>query len=272
MYLIKDKIDMSEKVSKIEVFAKDITKHAKPGQFVILRVEEFGERIPLTIADVDQELGTISIIFQIVGATTYKLNKLKKGEYIIDLVGPLGKPMNFIGLNKVLIVGGGLGLAILYPIIKKLHELHIKTDSIVGFKSKEFIFLEDEFKDLSHEFYLLTDDGSKGIKGLVTDQLKKVLEKNTYDQVITIGPLMMMKHVAIITKEKNIKTICSMNPIMVDGTGMCGGCRVKLNNEVKFACVDGPEFDAHQVDFDLAIKRNQVYHDFEEEKYKDSMK
>jgi ferredoxin/flavodoxin---NADP+ reductase len=272
MYLIKDKIDMSSKVSKIILFAKDIVKHAEPGQFVILRVDELGERIPLTIADIDQKLGTISIIFQIVGATTYKLNQLKKGDYIMDLVGPLGKAMNFDGLKKVLIIGGGLGCAILYPIIRKLNLLNIEIDSIIGFKSKDFIFLEDEFKKLSDEFYLLTDDGSKGIKGLVTDQLKIILENNQYDEIITIGPLMMMKHVAIITKEKNIKTICSMNPIMVDGTGMCGGCRVKLNDGVKFACVDGPEFDAHQVDFDLAIKRNQIYHEFEEEQYKTIIK
>jgi len=272
MYLIVDKKDISSNVSKIKILAKDIVKHAMPGQFVILRIDDKSERIPLTIADINKKNGSITIIFQVVGATTHKLYQLKKSDYILDLVGLLGKALSFDGLNNVLLVGGGLGCAILYPILKKLNEKNIKTDSIIGFKSKEYVFLDDKFKSLSNQYFLLTDDGSKGIKGFVTDQLRKVLENNTYDQVITIGPLLMMKNVAHITKLHHLDTVCSMNPIMVDGTGMCGGCRVKLEDGIKFACVDGPHFDAHKVDFDLAIKRNRIYHDFEQQKYHESKK
>ena len=270
MYLIKEKTSLTPFVTKMTIEAPLITKHAKVGQFVMIRVEENGERIPLTLADFNKEDGTISIIFQVVGKTTYLLNQLHRGDSILDCAGPLGKPSELEGLKSVLLVGGGLGCAILYPIAKALHKQYTKITTIIGFKNQSFIFLEDEFKNISNETYLLTDDGSYGEKGFVTEQLKKILEHDqSYDEVIAIGPIPMMKAVAELTRPYHIKTIVSMNPIMVDGTGMCGGCRVKVDNNIKFACVDGPEFDGHLVNFDELQKRNQMYQEIEGKVYQD---
>lgn len=258
------KIELNPTVTKMDIYAPLIAKKAEPGEFIILRVCENGERIPLTIAGYDRQNGTISIIFQIVGATTMKLNALNEKDIICDLVGPLGKKTELDGLKKVAIVGGGVGCAIAYPIAKKLHEMGAVVHSIIGFRNKELVILEEEFKDVSTELYLMTDDGSYKNKGLVTDALEKlILAGNEYDEVIAIGPLIMMKFVTMITKKYNIKTIVSMNPIMIDGTGMCGGCRLTVSNKVKFACVDGPDFDGFEVDFDEAISRNKSYHEFE---------
>jgi ferredoxin--NADP+ reductase len=234
----------------------------------MIRVEENGERIPLTIADFNKNDGTITIIFQVVGRTTYILNQLNQGDKIRDCAGPLGKPSELNGLKRVLLVGGGLGCAILYPIAKALFEQKTEIIAITGFKNKSFIFLEDEFKGISNQNFILTDDGSYGEKGFVTDKLREILENDqTFDEVIAIGPILMMKAVSEMTKKYQIKTIVSMNPVMVDGTGMCGGCRVKVDNTIKFACVDGPEFDGHTVNFDEIMKRNQMYRDIEEKAY-----
>ena len=248
-----------------------IAKKAEPGQFIILRTDENGERIPLTIADFDRENGSVTIIFQIVGATTEKLNHLCEGEFIHDFVGPLGKPTHTDGLKKVAVVGGGVGCAIAYPVAKKLHELGCEVHSIVGFRNKDLVILEDEFKASSSKFVLMSDDGSVGEKGLVTDALKKLIESGEkYDEVITIGPLIMMKFVCRLTKEFGIKTVASMNPIMIDGTGMCGGCRLTVGGETKFACVDGPEFDGHLIDFDEAMARGAVYKPFERKAHEET--
>ena len=256
MYKILRKKVLNPTVTLMDVEAPLIAKKAEPGQFIILRVDEAGERIPLTIADYDREAGTITIIFQIVGATTEKLNQLNEGEYIHDFVGPLGVPSHTEGLKKVAVVGGGVGCAIAYPIAKKLHALGAEVHSIVGFRNKDLVILEDEFAAVSDVMKMMTDDGSHGEKGLVTNALAALIEEgNVYDEVITIGPLVMMKFVCKLTKEHNIPTVVSMNPIMIDGTGMCGGCRLTVGGETKFACVDGPDFDGHLVDFDEAIKR-----------------
>ena len=248
----------------MEIEAPRVAKKAEPGQFIILRVDEEGERIPLTIADYDRVAGTVTIIFQIVGATTEKLNHKNEGEYISDFVGPLGKKTETEGLKKVAVVGGGVGCAIAFPVAKKLHELGCEVHSVVGFRNKDLVILEDEFKAVSDEMRMMTDDGSHGEKGLVTDALKALIEAgNQYDEVIVIGPVIMMKFVCLLTKEYGIKTVVSMNPVMIDGTGMCGGCRLTVGGEVKFACVDGPEFDGHLVDFDEAMKRSAMYRDFE---------
>jgi len=229
MYKIKKKTELNNTVTRMDVEAPLIAAKAEPGQFIILRVDEFGERIPLTIADYDREAGTVSIIFQIVGATTEKLNRLNEGEYIQDFVGPLGVATKTEGLKKVAIVGGGVGCAIAYPIAKKLHNLGTEVHSIVGFRNKDLVILEDDFKTVSDKMVIMTDDGSYGDKGLVTDALRKLIEDgNQYDEVITIGPLIMMKFVCAVTKEFDIKTTVSMNPIMIDGTGMCGGCRLTV--------------------------------------------
>ena len=267
MYKIVRKQVLNPTVTLMEVDAPLIAKKAEPGQFIILRVDENGERIPLTVADFDREKGTITIIFQIVGATTEKLNHLNEGEFIHDFVGPLGVASHVDGLKKVAVVGGGVGCAIAYPIAKKLHSLGCEVHSIVGFRNKDLVILEDEFKDCSDVMKMMTDDGSYGTKGLVTDALKELIEAgNKYDEVIAIGPLIMMKFVCRLTKEYDIKTVVSMNPIMIDGTGMCGGCRLTVGGETKFACVDGPDFDGHLVDFDEAMERGAMYKEFEQAK------
>ena len=250
----------------MDVDAKAIAKKAEPGQFIILRVSDDGERIPLTIADYDRENGTVTIIFQIVGATTEELSALNEGEYIHDFVGPLGKPTETEGIKKVAVVGGGVGCAIAYPVAKKLHETGATVHSIVGFRNKDLVILEDEFRNVSDKLVLMSDDGSSGTKGLVTDALKSLIESGeSYDEVITIGPLIMMKFVCKLTKEYGIKTTVSMNPVMIDGTGMCGGCRLTVGGETRFACVDGPDFDGHLVDFDEAMARGSMYKSFERE-------
>ena len=264
MYKILTKKILNPTVTLMEVDAPMIAKKAEPGQFIILRVDAEGERIPLTIADFDREKGTITIIFQIVGATTEKLNHLEEGEFIHDFVGPLGVPSHTEGLKKVAVVGGGVGCAIAYPIAKKLHHLGAEVHSIVGFRNKDLVILEDEFKAASDVMKLMTDDGSHGEKGLVTNALEELIKAgNQYDEVIAIGPLVMMKFVCKLTKEYGIKTVVSMNPIMIDGTGMCGGCRLTVGGETKFACVDGPDFNGYEVDFDEAMSRGAMYRDFE---------
>ena len=261
--IIKKKI-LNPTVTLMEVEAPFIAKKAEPGQFIILRVDEEGERIPLTVADYDREKGTVTIIFQIVGETTIELNNLSEGDYIHDFVGPLGVPTHLKNLKKVIVVGGGVGCAIAYPIAKKLHELGCTVHTIVGFRNKDLVILEEEFKEISDKLIVMTDDGSYGSKGVVTAPLKELIDTdNSYDQVITIGPLIMMKFVVATTKPYNIKTIVSMNPIMIDGTGMCGGCRLTVGGKVKFACVDGPDFDGSEVDFDEAISRSKSYQEFE---------
>ena len=267
MYKILTKKILNPTVTLMEVDAPMIAKKAEPGQFIILRVDAEGERIPLTIADFDREKGTITIIFQIVGATTEKLNHLEEGEFIHDFVGPLGVPSHTEGLKKVAVVGGGVGCAIAYPIAKKLHHLGAEVHSIVGFRNKDLVILEDEFKAASDVMKLMTDDGSHGEKGLVTNALEELIKAgNQYDEVIAIGPLVMMKFVCKLTKEYGIKTVVSMNPIMIDGSGMCGGCRLTVGGETKFACVDGPDFDGHLVDFDEAMERGTMYKEFETRK------
>ncbi len=267
MYKILKKKVLNPTVTLMEVDAPMVARKAEPGQFIILRVDEDGERIPLTVADFDREKGTITIIFQIVGATTEKLNHLNEGDFIHDFVGPLGVPSHTDGLKKVAVVGGGVGCAIAYPIAKKLHNLGCEVHSIVGFRNKDLVILEDEFKSVSDELRMMTDDGSHGTKGLVTDALKSLIDAgNQYDEVIAIGPLIMMKFVCKLTKEYGIKTVVSMNPIMIDGTGMCGGCRLTVGGETKFACVDGPDFDGHLVDFDEAMERGTMYKEFEQHK------
>lgn len=258
------KINFNKTVTKMDIYSPLIAKKAQPGEFVILRVNDEGERIPLTIAGYDEVNGIVTIIFQIAGATTMLLNELNVGDTIHDFVGPLGKPTKLDGLKKVCVVGGGVGCAIALPVAKKLYENDCEVHSVIGFRNKDLVILEDEFKDCSDKLLLMTDDGSYGDKGLVTDALEKlILEGNKYDEVITIGPLVMMKFVTMVTKKYNIKTVVSMNPIMIDGTGMCGGCRLTVGGKTKFACVDGPDFDGFEVDFDEAISRNRSYLDFE---------
>ena len=253
--------------------APHVVKHAKVGQFVMIRVDQEGERIPLTIANKDIEHGLLTIIFQVVGRSTYQLNQLNEGSYIEDVAGPLGKASELEGLNRVLLVGGGVGCAILYPIAEELKKLGSEIYTIIGFRNESMVFLEDEFLFISNRYNIVTDDGSKGEKGQVTDILRCALNEDVhYDKVISIGPIPMMKAVSDLTKVYNIPTVVSMNPIMVDGTGMCGGCRVLVDGKMKFACVDGPEFDAHQVDFDLAIKRNQLYREQENKSFETYLK
>ncbi len=271
MFEITVKRTLKPTVTLLKIKAPFVVKHAKPGQFIILRVEEHGERIPMTITEANQIDETITIIFQVVGATTTKLNQLEVGDSLHDFVGPLGKATHLEGLKKVAVVGGGVGCAIAYPLAKALHDQGSIVHSIIGFRSLDLIFLEDEFKACSDETFVMTDDGSNGNKGFVTDALKKLLiNGETYDEVIAIGPLPMMKFVSLLTKPYGIKTIVSMNPVMIDGTGMCGGCRISVGGQMKFACVDGPEFDGHLVDFDEAIRRNQMYKDFEVKKHEEA--
>ena len=264
MYRIVKKQVLNPTVTRMEIEAPLIAKKAEPGQFIILRVDEDGERIPLTVADFDRERGTVTIIFQIVGATTEKLNHLEEGDCLQDFVGPLGRPSETEGLKKVAVVGGGVGCAIAFPVAKKLHQQGAEVHSIVGFRNKDLVILEKEFQDVSDKFVIMTDDGSYGEKGLVTNALEALIAAGEqYDEVIAIGPLVMMKFVVKLTKEHNIKTVVSMNPIMIDGTGMCGGCRLTVGGQTKFACVDGPDFDGFEVDFDEAMARGTMYRDFE---------
>lgn len=265
MYRIVKKRVLNPTVTMMEIEAPAVARKAEPGQFIILRVDENGERIPLTIAAYDREAGTVSIIFQIVGATTEKLNHKEEGEYLQDFVGPLGRATETEGLKRVAVVGGGVGTAIAYPVAKKLHDDGCHVDLIVGFRNKDLIILEDEFKAASTNLIIGTDDGSYGKKALVTDLLKEQIEAGAqYDRVIAIGPVIMMKFVCQLTKEYGIPTVVSMNPIMIDGTGMCGGCRLTVGGKTKFACVDGPEFNGFEVDFDEAIHRGAMYRDFEQ--------
>lgn len=265
MFKILKKEELNPTVTKMVVDAPLIAKKAEPGQFIIFRTKEDSERIPLTIADYDRQAGTVTIIFQIVGYGTMELNTLNEGDSIHDLVGPLGRPSETEGLKKVAVVGGGVGCAIAYPVAKKLHENGCEVHSIVGFRNKDLVILEDEFNAVSDKVCMMTDDGSYGTKGLVTTALEQLIkEGNQYDEVIAIGPLIMMKFVCKLTKEYDIKTIVSMNPIMIDGTGMCGGCRITVGGETKFACVDGPDFDGHQIDFDEAMHRGTMYKEFEQ--------
>ncbi len=264
MYRIVTKRVLNPTVSLMEIEAPAVARKAEPGQFIILRVDEEGERIPLTIADFDREKGTVTIIYQVVGATTEKLNHKSEGQYLQDFVGPLGRATETEGLNRVAVVGGGVGTAIAYPVAKKLHDEGCHVDLIVGFRNKDLVILEEEFKAASTQLIIGTDDGSYGKKALVTDLLREQIEGGAkYDRVIAIGPVIMMKFVCRLTKEYDIPTVVSMNPIMIDGTGMCGGCRLSVGGETKFACVDGPEFDGHKVDFDEAMARGAMYKDFE---------
>lgn len=270
MYKIVEKKELNPTVTFMSIEAPLVAKKAEPGQFIILRVNEEGERIPLTIAGYDRNKGTVDIIFQIVGATTSKLNAKKQGEYITDFVGPLGNATETDGVKKVAIVGGGVGCAIAYPVAKKLHELGAEVTSIIGFRNKDLVILEQEFAAASDRLYKMSDDGSWGQQGVVTAPLKELLEKGEkFDVVIAIGPVIMMKFVTLTTKPFNQKTVVSMNPIMIDGTGMCGGCRLTVvdkdgNKSTKFACVDGPDFDAFTVDFDEAMTRGRMYAEFEQ--------
>ena len=264
MYRIVKKRVLNPTVTLMEIEAPLVARKAEPGQFIILRVDENGERIPLTIAAYDREAGTVTIIYQIVGGTTEKLNHKEEGEYLQDFVGPLGKATETEGLKRVAVVGGGVGTAIAYPVAKKLHDVGCHVDLIVGFRNKDLVILEDEFKAASTNLIIGTDDGSYGKKALVTELLKEQIEAGAkYDRVITIGPVIMMKFVCQLTKEYGIPTVVSMNPIMIDGTGMCGGCRLTVGDETKFACVDGPEFDGHLVDFDESMARGAMYREFE---------
>ena len=264
MYKIVRKESLNPTVTLMEIEAPFVARKAEPGQFIILRVDDTGERIPLTIADYDREKGTITIIYQIVGGTTIQLNSLNVGDCLADFVGPLGVATHTEGLKKVAVVGGGVGCAIAYPVAKKLHNLGCEVHSIVGFRNKDLVILEEEFRNASDKLVMMTDDGSYGTKGLVTNALEELIQNGeSYDEVIAIGPLVMMKFITLVTKKYNIKTIVSMNPIMIDGTGMCGCCRLTVGGKTKFACVDGPDFDGFEVDFDEAISRSKSYLEFE---------
>ena len=268
MFKIITKRTLNENVTLMEIDAPAIAAKAKAGQFIILRVDEKGERIPLTIADYDVARGTVTIIYQIVGGTTMKLNALNQGDSIMDFVGPMGKPTHIdANVKKVCVVGGGVGCAIAYPQAKALHNAGIEVDMIAGFRSHDIVILEEEMRACTDNLYITTDDGTYGEKGFVTDKLKSLIESgNNYDLVIAIGPVIMMKFICATTKPFGIKTLVSLNPIMIDGTGMCGGCRVIVGGETKFACVDGPDFDGHLVDFDMLMKRNGSYKDYEAHK------
>ncbi|MCH5165572.1 MAG: sulfide/dihydroorotate dehydrogenase-like FAD/NAD-binding protein [Clostridiales bacterium] len=268
MYKILEKTSLNPTVSRMVIDAPRVAKKAQAGMFIILRVDDEGERIPLTISDFDKNIGTVTIIYQIVGATTHKLDRLNAGDCICDFVGPLGKPTELDGLKSVAVIGGGVGCAIALPTAKALHERGAKVHSVIGFRNKDLVILENEFCAVSDVCKLMTDDGSAGEKGLVTYALKSLIESgNVYDEVIAIGPLVMMKFVCKLTEQYGIKTVVSMNPIMIDGTGMCGGCRLTVGGEMKFACVDGPDFDGHKVDFDEAIERGRMYAEFEKHAY-----
>lgn len=271
MNRILEKKTLNPTVTLMRVEAPLVARKAEPGQFIILRVDEEGERIPLTVADFDRETGSVTIIFQIVGATTEKLNHLQEGDFIHDFVGPLGRATHTEGLRKVAVVGGGVGCAIAFPVAKKLHIHGCEVHAIVGFRNKDLVILEDEFAANVTKLVRMSDDGSWGEKGLVTDALRRLIESGEqYDEVITIGPLPMMKFVCKLTKKFGVKTVASMNPIMIDGTGMCGGCRLTVGGKTRFACVDGPEFDGHEIDFDEAMARGASYREFERHAYEET--
>ena len=271
MYRILEKECLNEQVTRMKIYAPRVAKKAAPGQFVILRSHADGERIPLTVADYDRDAGSVTVIFQVVGAGTEKLNRLNAGDSLSDFVGPLGNATKLEGHKKVAVVGGGVGCAIAYPVAKALFERGTEVHSVIGFRNRGLVILEEEFKSHSTKFVPVSDDGSWGEKGLVTNALRALIESGeNYDEVIAIGPLPMMKFVSLLTKEFDIPTVVSMNPIMIDGTGMCGGCRLTVGGEVKFACVDGPEFDGHLVDFDEAIARSSMYRPFERKAHEDT--
>ena len=270
MYRIVRKEALKPTVILYEIEAPMVAKKAEPGQFIILRVDENGERIPITIHDYDREKGTVTIIVQTVGATTEKLSHKQQGEFIQDFVGPLGRLTETEGKKNVCVVGGGVGCAIAYPVLKKFHDCGAEVHAVVGFKNKDVVILEDKFKSASDVMKLVTDDGSYGEKGLVTDALKQLIEEgNQYDEIFAIGPAIMMKFVSKTTEPYGIPTTVSMSPIMVDGTGMCGGCRLTVGGETKFACVDGPDFDGHKVDWDESLKRGKMYFDWERHKHEE---
>ena len=271
MYRIVKKEALKPTVTLYEIEAPMVAKKAEPGQFIILRVDENGERIPITIHDFDREKGTVTIIVQTIGATTEKLRHKAEGEYIQDFVGPLGRPTETEGKKKVCVVGGGVGCAIAYPVLKKFHDCGAEVHAVVGFKNKDLVILEDKFRAASSVLKLMTDDGSYGEKGLVTDALKALIDAgNQYDEIFAIGPAIMMKFVSKTTEPYGIPTTVSMSPIMVAGTGMCGGCRLPVGGETKFACVDGPDFDGHKVDWDESLKRGKMYFDWERHKYEET--
>ena len=271
MFKIVSKRSLNPTVTMMDIEAPLVARKAQAGQFIILRTDEDGERIPLTVAGCDREKGTVKIIFQIVGATTEKLNHKEVGDCLADFAGPLGKPTETEGLRKVCVVGGGVGCAIALPVAQKLHEQGCEVHSIIGFRNKDLVILEDEFAACSDRLTVMTDDGSHGTKGVVTVPLKEAIEAGeNYDEVITIGPLIMMKFVVAVTKPAGVKTVVSMNPIMIDGTGMCGGCRLTVGGKTMFACVDGPDFDGFEVDFDEAMKRGAMYRDFERHAYEEA--
>ena len=270
MYKIIKKEVLNPQITLMEVEAPYVAKKVQAGQFIILRVDELGERIPLTVADYNREKGTVTIIFQAIGKSTKMLAQLNEGDSIHDFVGPLGVATHLDGVKKAAVIGGGLGTAIAYPSAKALHEKGAEVDIIAGFRNKDLIILEEELKKAASRVFITTDDGSNGTKGFVTDMLKQLIEEgNQYDLVIAIGPLIMMKFVCQLTKQYGIKTIVSMNPVMIDGTGMCGGCRVTVGGETKFACVDGPDFDGHKVDWDESLKRGKMYFDWERHKHEE---
>ncbi len=266
MYKIVEKEFLNPTVAKIVVEAPRVAKKTLPGQFIILKIDEYGERVPFTVAETDKEKGLVTVIFQIVGATTMRLSTLCAGDFLMDFAGPLGKPTETGDVKKVAVIGGGLGCAIALPQAKALHDKGVEVDIIAGFKNESLVILEKEMKDASSRLIITTDDGSAGEKGLVTEILKREIDSGAkYDLVIAIGPVIMMKFVEKLTREYNLPLIVSLNPIMIDGTGMCGCCRVRVSGEVKFACVDGPDFDGHEVDFDELMSRNRTYIQTEKE-------
>ncbi|MBP5694209.1 MAG: sulfide/dihydroorotate dehydrogenase-like FAD/NAD-binding protein [Bacilli bacterium] len=276
MYKIVSKKVLNSTVVQMEIESPLVARKAKPGQFIILRVDEDGERIPLTVAGVDAKKGTTKIIFQVVGATTEKLKHKEEGDYIRDFVGPLGVPTHTEGIKRVCVIGGGVGCAIAMPVAEEFHKLGAEVTSIIGFRNKDLLILEDEFRSFSDKLFVMTDDGSYGKKGNVTLPLKELLEEdpNRFDLIITIGPLIMMKYVVLTAKPFNVPVTVSMNPIMIDGTGMCGCCRLSLiqgeKRVTKFACVDGPDFNGYEVDFDEAMSRNRQYFEHERKAHEET--
>jgi len=264
-YRILSKKILNPQIFMMEIEAPLVARRVEPGQFIILRTDEFGERVPFTVADFDREKGSVTIIVQVVGKTTTDLSKYEEGDFISDFAGPLGVPTPLEGLKKVAVIGGGLGTAIAYPQAKKLHNLGAEVTVITGFRNKDLVILEDELKKVSDKLIITTDDGSNGLQGFVTDRLKEEIEAgNKFDEVIAIGPLVMMRAVCNVTKEYDIPTTVSMNPVMIDGTGMCGGCRVIVDGETKFACVDGPDFDGHKIDWNAALNRQKMFKSHEQ--------